>query len=97
MNLKNLLRAFMIMCAFTLSVPSFANAGPGQPAANETSQKIEARIMEIHRMDKTDLSKAEKKELRKEVKQLRKQAKTQGVYLSVGAIIIIILLLILLL
>jgi len=53
--------------------------------------------MEIRQMSKTNLSKAEKKDLRKEVKSLKKEASTQGIYLSVGAVIIIILLLILLL
>ena len=48
-------------------------------------------------MDKSNLTKVEKKELRKEVKELKKQANKSGIYLSVGAIIIIILLLILLL
>jgi ribosomal protein L20A (L18A) len=48
-------------------------------------------------MDKSSLSRADKKELRKEVKSLKKEAATQGIYLSIGAIIIIILLLILLL
>jgi hypothetical protein len=50
-------------------------------------------------MDKSQLSKTEKKELRKELRGLKKQANALGggVYLSVGAIIIIILLLILIL
>ena len=57
------------------------------------------RLKEIKAMDKSSLSSTEKKELRTELKSLKKEMKksTQGVYLSVGAIIIIILLLILLL
>ncbi len=45
------------------------------------------------------MSRTEKRELRKEVKSIKKAltASGQGVYLSVGAIIIVILLLILLL
>ena len=61
------------------------------------AQQIEHRLIEIRNMDKSSLSRAEKKELRKEVKSLKKEAATQGIYLSIGAIIIIILLLILLL
>ncbi|HJS01496.1 MAG TPA: hypothetical protein VJ780_11225 [Flavobacterium sp.] len=55
------------------------------------------RLNEIKEMDKSNLSTAEKKELRKEVKTIKKDLKSmgRGVYLSVGAIIIIILLLIL--
>ena len=50
-------------------------------------------------MDKSNLSSAEKKELRTEVKTIKKNftKSGQGVYLSVGTIIIILLLLILLL
>lgn len=62
-------------------------------------QKIVNRVDEIKSMDKSDLSRAEKKELRKELRELKSQANAVGggVYLSVGAIIIIILLLILIL
>ncbi|SHF68689.1 hypothetical protein [Pedobacter caeni] len=62
-------------------------------------KRITERVEEIKSMDKSNLSRAEKKELRKELRELKKQSKALGggVYLSVGAIIIIILLLILIL
>lgn len=62
-------------------------------------ERITNRVEEIRHMDKSDLSRAEKKELRKELRELKSQARAMGggVYLSVGAIIIIILLLILIL
>lgn len=57
------------------------------------------RLNEIKGMDKSTLTSSERKELRTELKSLKKEMRksTNGVYLSVGAIIIIILLLILLL
>ena len=58
------------------------------------------RVQEIKAMDRSKLTKAERKDLRQELKNMNKEAKAvqgKGVYLSVGAIIIIILLLILLL
>jgi len=57
------------------------------------------RLEEIKKMDKSALSPSEKKELRKEVRETKRELKTTngGVYLSVGAAIIIVLLLILLL
>lgn len=57
------------------------------------------RLEEIKEMDKSTLSRVEKKELRKEVRTIKKTLRStgNGVYLSVGAIIIIVLLLILLL
>lgn len=57
------------------------------------------RLNEIKEMDKSNLSSTEKKELRTEVKTIKKNLKKSGhgIYLSVGTIIIILLLLILLL
>ena len=89
----------MSMC-ISLITPAFA--GGETPNTTETpkeilAKQIETRLVEIRNMDKTNLTSSEKKELRKEVKSLRKEARKNGIYLSVGAIIIIILLLILLL
>ncbi len=62
-------------------------------------RKMYNRLDEIKAMDKSLLSKNEKKELRTEVKAIKKHLKTygHGVYISVSALIIILLLLILLL
>jgi len=62
-------------------------------------ERITNRVEEIRNMDKSNMSRADKKELRKELKEMKSQARAMngGVYLSVGAIIIIILLLILIL
>ncbi len=63
------------------------------------SEQMVSRLQEIKEMDKSGLTRSERKDLRKEVKGLKKEMKaiSGGVYLSVGAIIIIILLLILIL
>ena len=68
-------------------------------ANSEYAQKLINRLEEIKAMDMDKMSKAEKQQLRKEVRSIKKElaAIGGGVYLSVGAIIIIILLLILLL
>jgi hypothetical protein len=100
MRTKKIISALLIAMCFSLLTPVYA--------ANETPVKtevpkevrahqIENRLMEIREMAKSNLSRAEKKDLRKEVKSLKKEAATQGIYLSIGAIIIIILLLILIL
>lgn len=61
-------------------------------------EQIKQRVYEIKAIDKSTLTRSERKELRKELKAMKQQAReVQGVYLSVGAIIIIILLLILIL
>lgn len=56
------------------------------------------RLKEIKAMDKSNMNRAEKKELRKEVRTINKslRATGNGVYISVGALLIIILLIILL-
>jgi hypothetical protein len=79
-----------------------------QPRTEELSEaeiqtrlaQMRARVAEIRSMDKSGLTKAERKALRNELKEMNQQARSWGsggVYLSVGAIIVIILLLILIL
>ncbi|MGI4751374.1 MAG: hypothetical protein ACRYFB_12140 [Janthinobacterium lividum] len=62
-------------------------------------QAIKDRVEEIKAMDKSQLSKEERQELKTELKTMKTQAHAigGGIYLSVGAIIIIILVLILIL
>ncbi|MEO6681673.1 MAG: hypothetical protein ABIN48_02505 [Ginsengibacter sp.] len=100
MRAKSMISILFFAMTFTLLVPAFANnAGPipVETPKEVLATQIKTRLIEIQKMDKSEMTKAEKKELKKEVKELRAQAKSQGVYLSVGAIIIIILLLILIL
>ncbi|MCB9037867.1 MAG: hypothetical protein H6557_14725 [Lewinellaceae bacterium] len=77
----------------TTSVPS------NKPVESAEAKVLLNRLEEIDAMDKSELSAPEKKELRKEVRSIKKELRdiSGGVYLSVGAVIIIILLLILLL
>jgi hypothetical protein len=76
--------------------------------ANMTKEQKEARmetmkerVKEIKAMDRSNMTKADRKALRMELKQMNKEAHAMGyaggVYISVGALIIIILLLILIL
>jgi hypothetical protein len=60
--------------------------------------EIQTRVEEIKALDKSKLTKAERKELRTELTALKTEArKGGGIYLSTGAVIIIVLLLIILL
>jgi hypothetical protein len=97
----NLLEIDLLLTIFTLS-----NNIPNEkaPITNTAEEKAKVdlmvkRIKEIRDMDKSDLSRVERKALRKEVREIKAtlKASNNGVYLSVGAIIIIILLLILIL
>lgn len=74
------------------------NMSEEQKEARYTEMKL--RMEEIKQMDKSSLSKNERKALKSELKDMNQEAKAigkGGIYLSTAAIIIIILLLILLL
>jgi CHASE3 domain sensor protein len=107
-DMKKLL--FIALLAFTVAIPTTQVIAANEPLTKEKVatmteaekkakfEEIKARVSEIKGMDKSNMTKSEKKELRKELKGLKKQAAAvQGIYLSVGAVIIIILLLILIL
>lgn len=65
----------------------------------ERAKVLNDRLNEINDMDKSALTRSEKRELRKEVKSINEELQqiSGGVYLSIGAIIVVLLLLILLL
>jgi|GEM_PF-239518 hypothetical protein len=101
--------------AFTLKgicapITGLPEAPSRETIANMTEEQKEARmeamkerVAEIKAMDKSTLTKEERKALRTELKQMNKEARgmgrhaVYGVYISVGALIIIILLLIIIL
>jgi uncharacterized membrane protein len=107
MNFKKFLRIASVVTLMAITLPASsavvvpestqANSVtvPADPAVEQMLQRLEY----IKGMDKSEMTRLEKKNLRKEVRDIRKEMKEikGGVYLSVGAIIIVILLLILLL
>jgi hypothetical protein len=108
MKLKKLVLASLLVI-FIIS-PGFSSSNVKRdkkriPTPTETADAIRAqellnRLEEIKAMDVASMTKAEKRELRKEVKAIKKEMREindGGVYISVGGIIIILLLLILLL
>src|SRR5690606_25441465 len=80
-------------CAVTADPVALTEETPG-----EKIERLQKRIEEIHAMDRSKMSRAERKALKKEVRQIRDEVKalSGGVYISVGALLIIILLIILL-
>lgn len=94
----------IMIFVLSLCLPNVSSATEPSNTLNNTEVPAEVKVMydrleEIKKMDKSEMTRAEKKELRKEVRAIKSELKStgNGVYLSVGAIIIIILLLILLL
>lgn len=70
-----------------------------KPAEVARVRVLELRLDEINAMDKSKLTAAEKKTLRKEVKSINSSLRAigGGVYVSVGALILILIILIILL
>lgn len=98
----------MTLCMLWTCMPMPLKAiTESMPVSTPTAHMVEsleistlrARLQEIKAMDKSTLNAAEKKELRKETRSIKRQIKKMsgGVYFSFGAIIIILVLLILLL
>ena len=104
--MKRLIYSFILV--FTLGISANTVSAADNKGKNKTEmtaeqqiqfKRITDRVEEIRAMDKSSLTKSERKDLRNELREMKKQARAMngGVYLSVGAIIIIILLLILIL
>lgn len=104
---KSSLMVLTVLFFFAIS-PLQTNAGTeivNNPKTTETgtesarAQELLNRLTEISEMDINAMSRTEKKEIRKEVRAIKKEMKQLdgGIYISVGALIIIILLLIIIL
>ncbi len=101
---KTLYVCILCFALISFTAPSFANDNSSTKREITPEEQIElnhitSRVIEIKALDKSLLSKVERKTLRKEVKELKKRADflNQNVTLSLGAIIIILLLLIIIL
>jgi len=94
-----ILMAIAIPANSSIIVRGASTASSSAKTEDPRSQQLLQRLEDIRDMNKSELTGSEKKDLRKEVKGIKKEMKTikGGVYLSVGAVIIVILLLILLL
>ncbi|WP_293302952.1 hypothetical protein [Pedobacter sp. UBA4863] len=102
--MKKLLYAFSLVFTLSTTVNATPSDNTNPKTALTAAQKAELehitnRVEAIKATDKSSLTKAERKALRKEVKELKKRADflNQNVTLSLGAIIIILLLLIIIL
>lgn len=80
-----------------------AMANDNKPANDKTQltaeqqaklSEIEGRVAEIKAMDFTEMTSEERKEVKNELREMKKEAKRVGggVYISVGAIILILIL-----
>lgn len=99
--MKNLFRTALLIALVAVAQPSPAKDITSRLPRHEKidaaeAQKLINRLEEIKAMDKSKLSRAERRALKKEVRAAKKRLESSGgIYLSVGVIIVIILLLIL--
>ena len=96
-----LMTACLSLMFFPLSSFAASAAHPGivntTTPAPANPNALMLRLNAIKNMDKSNLSSSEKKALRKELRAMKREAKSSGVYLTIGALLIVIVLLILLL
>jgi len=105
-KMKKIAICLLVACLSLAFIPLQAKETTKPASATEAPKPaevtvLELRISEINSMDKSKLSTSEKKELRKEVKEINKKAKSyhhDGIlYMSTGAVILIIILIFVLL
>ena len=101
MCIKKIFQVITVMMLLVVTAPSFANSVTVDPVTvtNTRVAELTQRMLEIKAMNKSELSRTERKNLRNELREVKKEMKVNngGIYLSLGAIIIIILILILIL
>lgn len=88
----------IILLTSPILAANLKNVTDPQPKYSPEVQRIVDRVNELKEIDRSTLTKAERKDLKNEVRELKDEANAangNGVYLSVGAIIVVILLLIL--
>lgn len=99
--LKNVVPVLFLTIGMTVNGYCAGSSSDAASAATITpaqAQEMLKRLEEIKAMEPDNLTRSERKVVKKEVKQIKKAMREyNGVYLSLGAIIIIVLLLILIL
>lgn len=107
MKVKKFASAIFIAAIISIATPAISIAAkPVKVISSITPDKADPalqsllnRIKEIQLMNKENLSRSEKKNLRKELKGIKKEIRRRGrgIYLSLGAVIVIVVVLILIL
>jgi uncharacterized membrane protein len=94
---------FAILFVFSFTAGAYNNPVPDKKAPTAEQElritEIKLRVDEIKALDKSQLTKEERKELRKELTAIKKEARriSGGVYFSAGAILVLVIVLLLVL
>lgn len=104
--MKKFIFSTMTVCFLSITGPGIVQAAPSNhPTVVMTDIKDESpevqamvkRIEEIKAMDFKSMSREQKKAVKQELREMKKNKTISGIYLSTGAIIIILLILLLVL
>ena len=80
MKITNVAKCLMVCLVLTMASPSMANTGAEIPPTKEVAEsravQLQNRLVEIEGMDKRTLSRSEKKVLRREVREIKKRARS---------------------
>jgi hypothetical protein len=101
-NIKLIVATVFVFFAFGMNPVNAEGKNKTPVSATMTPAELQVlidRLEEIKEMDRSLMTKDEKKELREEIRNTKEEIKrnNSGVYLSVGALLLIIILLIVLL
>jgi len=107
MSAKHFFRAIPFVMLMVVSLPAICNTLPADSAAasqpinteESRAQQLIQRLESIRNMDKSSMTRADKQNLRKEVKEMRKEMRSHShlkTYLYIGAVLLAIVLIILL-
>ena len=94
-----MLAAIALFCSVPVFASKLLSDSSTSTAGKPATEQLTKRLHELHSIDRSELSRKEKRNLRKERKEINKELKAAsgGVYISVGALLLIIILLIILL
>jgi hypothetical protein len=91
--------ALLLVPTKMIAHENFIKTDPEEPVEIPYEiQRMIDRVYEIREMDKSELTRTERRELRKEVREIKKEVRSSnsGIFISTGALIIILLLIIIL-
>ncbi len=91
---------FVLLSTIPAPLKAEVRNSPSDPIEAVSPADVEAltkRVEEIKNMDKANLSRPEKAQLRKELRGIRKKLDNGGVYISAGALLVVIIILLIVL
>ena len=98
-TIKIMLAAIVLFCTVPVFASKLLSDSSTSTAGKPTTEQLTKRLHELHSIDRSELSRKERRNLRKERKEINKELKAAsgGVYISVGVLLLVIILLIILL